>query len=213
MQVTAAYLRAGAMLRSGAFQSARRVLMELADELDRLAPEGAYTPQHAAVLGAIQLKLGVLEARDGDLAASEARLRDADAAAGFLRGQDTTHYELSFGPSNVRIHRVAALIDAGDTEQALARLREWGAEDGLEEWAPPFELAAERRSHHHIDVASARLAEGDRVGALRDLRTARQASPAHTRFHPTTRSTAGALARLDRHAQDSVTSFAQWAGI
>ncbi len=212
MQVTGAYLRAGAMIRSGTFQSARRVLEGLADEVVRLAPEECPTEAHNALLGAIYLKLAVLEARDRHPERSAEHLAAADGVTAFMHGRDTDHYEMSFGPSNVRIHQVAALIESGDTEQALARLREWGEEQGVAEWEVPGGIVAERASHHHIDVASARLAQGDRHGSLSSLRTARRLAPAHTRFHPTTRATSAALLRQERNPSDEVTGFAHWCG-
>jgi transcriptional regulator with XRE-family HTH domain len=212
MQVTAAYLKSGAMVRMGAFGSARRLLEGLEREIERLAPEEALTEAQVAVQGAVLLKLAILEARDGRPEWATQRLTEARTAAGMLRA-DTTHYEMSFGPTNVRIHEVAALIDMGDTAQALARLREWGAEQDRTEWELPAGIAAERASHHHIDVASARLAEGDRRGAFADLAVARGISPVHTRFHPTVRSTAAALVRLDRHQDDTIAGFARWTGV
>ncbi|QHC16852.1 helix-turn-helix domain-containing protein [Streptomyces sp. GF20] len=212
MQVTAAYLRAGAMLRMGALASARRILEGLEQEVERLAPEAAMSGAQMAVQGAILLKLAVLEARAQRPEAAWQRLAEARAAAGFLGG-DVDHYEMSFGPSNVRIHQVSMLIEHGDTEQALARLREWGTEQDAAEWELPADLAAERSSHHHIDVAVARLTEGDRDGALADLLAARASSPAHTRYHPTVRSTASTLVRLDRGQNDRLIQFARWVGI
>ncbi|MEV0277296.1 helix-turn-helix transcriptional regulator [Streptomyces sp. NPDC050610] len=212
MQVTAAYLKAGAMVRMGTYASARRVLEGLATEVEHLAPEQSMTAAQMAVQGAIYLKLAILEARDGHPHRARQRLGEARAAAELLRG-DTTHYEMSFGPTNVRIHEVAALIDSGDTEQALARLREWGSEQDRDEWELPSGIVAERASHHHIDVAAARLAEGDRAGAHHDLVTARRLSPNHARFHPTLRATAATLVRLDRGADDSIAGLARWAGM
>ncbi|MGQ4514205.1 helix-turn-helix domain-containing protein [Streptomyces sp. DW26H14] len=212
MQVTAAYLKAGAMVRMGSFSSARRVLENLEQEVERLAPEGSLSQAQLALQGAVLLKLAMVEARDGRPERATQRLAEARATAAWLPG-DTTHYEMSFGPTNVRIHEVAALIDTGDTEQALARLREWGAEQDRTEWEMPEGIAAERASHHHIDVAAARLAEGDRRGAFADLMTARSISPVHTRFHPTVRHTAAALVRIDRTASDSIAGFARWAGV
>jgi transcriptional regulator with XRE-family HTH domain len=136
MQVTAAYLKAGAMVRIGAFSSARRILEALEGEVTRLSPEGSLSEQSLAVQGAILLKLAILEARDGNPERAQQRLVEAAAAATFVGGRDTEHYEMSFGPTNIRIHEVAMLIDSGDAEQALARLREWGAEQHRTEWEP-----------------------------------------------------------------------------
>lgn len=213
MQVTAAYLKAGAMLRLGTYGSARRVLEGLELEIERLAPEQSLTEEHLALQGAVLLKLAILEARDGRGEAAEQRLVEAQERASLLRGSDTSYYEMSFGPTNVRIHQVAALIDAGDTSQALARLREWGAEQDRDEWELPEELPAERASHHHIDVAAAKLGEGDRVGAHAEHLKARAISPNHVRFHPTARTTAATLARLDQGNTDSIAGFARWVGV
>ncbi|MEV6471618.1 helix-turn-helix transcriptional regulator [Streptomyces sp. NPDC051657] len=212
MQVTAAYLRSGAMIRMGAYGSARRLLENLEQEVERLAPEASLSEAQLAVQGAVLLKLAILEARDGRPERVTQRLAEARAAASLL-GADTAHYEMSFGPTNVRIHEVAAMIDAGDTEQAIARLREWGAEQDRTEWELPRGIAKERASHHHIDVAAARLAEGDRQGAFADLSVARGISPVHTRYHPTTRHTAAALVRLDRRSDDSIAGLARWTGV
>ncbi|MFF4403562.1 helix-turn-helix domain-containing protein [Streptomyces sp. NPDC001404] len=212
MQVTAAYLKAGAMIRMGTYASARRVLESLLDEIENLAPERSLPDTYMAVQGAVLLKLAILEARDGNRERADERITEARLQARLLRA-DTDHYEMSFGPTNVRIHEVAALIDAGDTQQALARLREWGAEEDRDEWEVPDGIAAERASHHHIDVAAARLVEGDRAGAHRELLTARRISPAHARYHPTLRSTAATLVRLDRGQDDSIAGLARWAGM
>jgi transcriptional regulator with XRE-family HTH domain len=211
MQVTGAYLRAGAMLRMGTYASARRVLEALVDEVERLAPEASMSDEQIAMQGAILLKLAILEARDGRPEHAGERLAEARTAAEWLRA-DTSYYEMSFGPSNVRIHEVAALIDQGDTEQALARLREWGAEQDRDEWEVPVEIVAERASHHHIDVAAARLAEGNRNGSHQDLLQARQIAPNHSRFHPGYRATAATLARLDRGMDESIAENARWCG-
>lgn len=212
MQVTGAYLKAGAMVRMGAYGSARRVLESLVDEVERLAPEASLSDEQVAVQGALLLKLAILEARDGHPDRAAQRLAEAGAAAGLLR-RDTDHYEMSFGPTNVRIHQVAALIDQGDTEQALARLREWGAEQDRTEWELPAGIAAERASHHHIDVAAARLAEGDRQGAHADLLRAREISPNHSRWHPTLREVASTLVRMDRGQDETIAGLARWSGM
>ncbi|MFJ3282434.1 helix-turn-helix domain-containing protein [Streptomyces halstedii] len=212
MQVLGAFLRAGAMIRAGALGSARRTLEALEQEIERLAPEASLSDQQIAFQGAVLLKLAIVEARDQRPEAAAQRLDEARAAAGLL-GLDSPHYDMNFGPTNVRIYQIAALIDVGDTGQALGRLREWGAEQGRTEWEIPAGIAAERASHHHIDVAAARLAEGDRHGAFADLTVARGISPVHTRFHPTTRHTAAALVRLDRQQDDSIAGLARWAGV
>lgn len=212
MKFTAGYLVAGAMLRQGAYSSARRKLQALRQELERLQPERSFTDDALAVDGALLLKLAVLEARENNPDRADDYLREAEVVARMAGNRDSLAYEMSFGPTNIRIHEVHAMIDMGDTEQALARLAEWSDAPG-EEWAPPASTVGERSSHHFIDVASAKLAAGDRAGAFGDLRRARKVAPNHTRFHPSARETVAALLRMDAHPSNELSTFGSWAGV
>ncbi|MGI5339716.1 helix-turn-helix domain-containing protein [Streptomyces sp. CA-181903] len=210
-RITAGYLVAGAMLRQGAHAPARRKLLALREELKRLVSDVPAADAHA-VDGALLLKLAVLEARENDPERAEARLRDAEEVARAAGGRDLPAYELSFGPTNIRIHRLHTVIGTGDTERALAWLAEWAPVPGGE-WAPPATTAGERSSHHYIDVASAKLAAGDRTGAFSCLRQARRIAPNHTRFHPSVRETTAALLRMDASPSNELVSFGSWAGL
>lgn len=212
MQFTAGYLVAGAMLRQGAYSSARRKLVALRSELERLQPERSFSDDALAVDGALLLKLAVLEARENNPDRADSFLREAEQVAGMAGNRDSLAYEMSFGPTNIRIHEVHTLIDMGDTEQALARLTEWSPVSGGE-WAPPSTTVGERSSHHFIDVASAKLAIGDRAGAFGDLKQARKVAPNHTRFHPSVRETTAALLRMDAHPSNELSTFGSWTGI
>ncbi|MFI5808577.1 helix-turn-helix domain-containing protein [Streptomyces sp. NPDC051561] len=212
MQFTAGYLVVGAMLRQGAYISARRKLLALRAELERLQPERSYTDDALAVDGALLLKLAVLESRENNPDGVDEYLREAESVARLAGNRDSLAYEMSFGPTNIRIHEVHTLIDVGDAGQALARLAQWSTAPG-QEWAPPASTVGERSSHHFIDVASAKLAVGDRAGAFTDLRRARKAAPNHTRFHPSVRETSAALLRMDTHPSNELASFGRWAGV
>lgn len=211
MQFTAGYLIASAMLRQGAFGSARRKLLALREELERLQPERSYSEDALAVDGALVLKLAVVASRENKPEVAREYLREAEEIARWAGNRDSLAYEMSFGPTNIKIHDVHALIDMGDAEQALARLTEWAPTGG--EWAPPASTVGERSSHHHIDVASAKLAVGDRAGAFADLQRARKIAPNHTRFHPSVRETTGALLRIETHPSNELSSFGSWAGV
>jgi transcriptional regulator with XRE-family HTH domain len=211
MQFTAGYLVAGAMLRQGALSSARRKLLALREELERLQPEGSYSQDALAVDGALVLKLAVVASRENKPEAAREYLREAEQIARWAGNRDSLAYETSFGPTNIKIHDIHAMIDMGDAEQALARLTEWAPAGG--EWAPPASTVGERSSHHHIDVASAKLAVGDRAGAFADLQRARKIAPNHTRFHPSVRETTSALLRIETHPSNELSSFGSWAGV
>lgn len=212
MNFTAGYLVAGAMLRQGAYSSARRRLQGLRQELERLQPERSFTNDALAVDGALVLKLAVLEARENNPDRAGDYLREAQSVAAVAGNRDSLAYEMSFGPTNIRIHEVHAMIDTGDTEQALARLTEWSDAPG-KEWMPPVATVGERSSHHYIDVASAKLAMADKAGAFADLRRARKVAPNHTRFHPSARETTAALLRMGTHPSHELSAFGSWAGV
>ncbi|MGJ5898348.1 helix-turn-helix domain-containing protein [Streptomyces niveiscabiei] len=212
MQFTAGYLVTGAMLRQGAYTTARRKLLQLRGELERLQPERSYSDDALAIDGALLLKLAVLEARENNADRADAYLREAEQVAALAGNRDSLAYEMSFGPTNIRIHEVHAMIDMGDTEQALARLAEWSPASGSE-WVPPVTTVGERSSHHFIDVASAKLAVGDRAGSFTDLKRARKVAPNHTRFHPSVRETTAALLRVESHPSNELSAFASWTGL
>ncbi|MFI7336991.1 helix-turn-helix domain-containing protein [Streptomyces sp. NPDC050085] len=211
MQFTSGYLVAGAMLRQGAYSSARRKLLSLREELERIQPERSFTNDALAVDGALLLKLAVLEARENDPEGAISHLTEAEDVARMAGNRDSLAYEMSFGPTNIRIHQIHTLIDMGDTEQALALLSEWSPASGRE-WSPPATTVGERSSHHFIDVASAKLGAGDRAGAFEDLKRARKVAPNHTRFHPSVRETVSALLRMDAYPSNELSAFGSWAG-
>jgi transcriptional regulator with XRE-family HTH domain len=212
MQVTAGYLRAGALLRAGAYGPSRRLLKSLMTTVERSVPEGCWNEQQHAVFGPLQLKFAMIEARDGGESDVRHWLDEARGTAQAMSNRDSLAYETSFGPTNIRIHEIAALLDIGDTEQAVARVGEWGEEQRRELWAPPPETVAERSSHHYIDFAAAQLSEGDRRGAFASLQEARRIAPQHTRFRPQARETVATLIRIERDAPETLAGMARWMG-
>jgi transcriptional regulator with XRE-family HTH domain len=210
LKITASYLVVGAMIRSGAFDSARRLLLDLRAQLERDAPEHAYTADHLAVDGALVLKLAVVESRANNAQAALDYLEEARDISRMAGGLESPAYDLSFGPTNINIHHFHILSDLTETGEALARLGEWG--DG-EEWAPPSSTFGERASHHYIDLGAAKLVQGDRAGAFAALEEARHVSATHTRFHPQVRETTEGLLRAERHPSHDLARFGSWVGL
>ncbi|EME98522.1 helix-turn-helix domain-containing protein [Streptomyces mobaraensis NBRC 13819 = DSM 40847] len=211
LPITAGYLVAGAMLRHGAYAPARRQLRALRAELAGMRP-AATQDDVLAVHGAVLLKLAVLEARENAPERARDRLREAEDVARAARNRDSLAYEMSFGPTNIRIHELHTALVTGDTERALALPARWSPVPGGE-WTPPAGTAGERSSHHFIDLASARLAAGDRTGAFAALKRARKLAPNHTRFHPSVRETSAALLRMDASPPNELVRFGSWAGV
>ncbi|MFD7921369.1 helix-turn-helix domain-containing protein [Streptomyces sp. NPDC059740] len=213
LETTAGYLLAGAMLREGAHEAAHRRLTALRTALRRTRPERtAPTAEEAAVDGALLLKLAAVETRRNALLPARAHLREAAEISRRAGDRDSQAYETFFGPTNIRIHQVHVLVGTGEPERALAALRQWG-DDGQEEWSPPTGTPGERAARHHLEVATARLATGDRTGAFAELGQARRIAPNLVRYHRHAQETAAALIRLDRHPANELTAFGQWAGI
>lgn len=212
MRVTAGYLRAGAMLRAGAYGPGRRILRQLMRSVENWVSEGCWTEQQLAVYGALQLKLAMVDAREGREADARETLAEARETAAAMQNRDSLAYETSFGPTNIRIHEIAAQLDLGDTEHAVALAREWGREQGRDLWEPPAGTVGERSSHHWIDFATAQLTEGDRYGAFESLQRARRIAPQHTRFRPQARETMATLIRLERDVPETMAGMARWMG-
>jgi transcriptional regulator with XRE-family HTH domain len=211
LEVMAEHLRLGALLRSGAYGQASRLIAQMEARLARIAG-GRWDDTSRAALGAVRLKEVMVRARLGDVEGAMRMVEDAEEIAAASGGRDGVYYESTFGPTNIRIHEVAALVDIGDTAAAVRRVREWGREQGRELWTPPRGTAPERSSHHHIDFAQAQLAEGDRAGAFVSLQEARRIAPQHTRFRPQARETVATLIRLERDAPETLAGLARWMG-
>ncbi|MGC0422671.1 helix-turn-helix domain-containing protein [Embleya sp. AB8] len=203
MVATARYLIAGAMLREGAITKGVQLLHGVERDLIALSTRRPRTAADTAVHGAVLLKLAILVARGHGSRDPEPYLAEADRLARAM-GRDEVHYETTFGPAQVGIHRTAALIELDLQDEAVTL---------GESLVLPADLAPERSSHHHIDLASAQLATGNRAGALASLQTARHLAPQHTRHHPRVRETAGTLLRLERGNTESVAAMARWSGV
>lgn len=206
MVIIGDYLLLGAQLRHGAWVPARKLVVSLESRVARLV-DGRWDDTSRGLLGSIVLKRAAADAKQGNYEAAVRGIEEAEEIAEASRGANGIYYETSFGPGNIGIHEVHIFKELGDPASAIRRADELGILDRL-----PEELPGERQSHHHIDLAEARLATGDRSGALASLMRAREIAPNHTRTHPTVRHTAEVLVRLDRNGDDTVAGFAHWTG-
>ncbi|TYB58039.1 helix-turn-helix transcriptional regulator [Nonomuraea sp. PA05] len=143
-----------------------------------------------AVTGSMHLRSAILSARMHPRSSEAWEHLDLAREYAARIGRDTIHYGLSFGPSNVRIHEIAAAIELEDPDEALRR---------NEGFAPPRTLSPERSSHHYIDLARVQLMAGKADRALTSLKNADRISPQHTAYHPMARETVRGL--LGAHAR------------
>jgi hypothetical protein len=102
--------------------------------------------------------------------------RDGAAVATHM-SDHANHYHLSFGPTNVGLHHVAALVSLGDGALAVA------AAGGVDE-AGTRALRRERRATYLIDVARGYNQWGKRDEALEKLLEAEAVAPREVNCRP-----------------------------
>jgi transcriptional regulator with XRE-family HTH domain len=194
------WLRCCSFLTSGAYPEANALLTWARDDLEPLLSQAGS--RIWSVYGSLHLKQAIVAARSNEADTAWEHITYAQRAA--RAAGDNNHYQLAFGPTNVRIHEVAVAVELGDGGEAIRR---------AEGFQMPAGMSAERSSHHYIDLARAYLWQGDRSQALECLQLARKLAPQQTRYHPMVRDTLQALARTERRSTRTLRGFAAWVGL
>jgi transcriptional regulator with XRE-family HTH domain len=138
-----------------------------------------------SVLGMLYLKAAMAQAKAGegdDVRAARAvpgLLDEAGHHADRL-GYDGNHMWTAFGPTNVRVHRVAALVQLSDGAAAVAAAQEIPQQDC-------DALPRERRAHHRADLARGLTQAGRRAEAVDTLLDAERHAPEEVRCRPRSR--------------------------
>jgi transcriptional regulator with XRE-family HTH domain len=204
MMALAGWARTTSMLTVGAYDIGQELLTRVQDGL---RPQGRQETSVLGVAGPLHLRVAMLAARSGDGSTAHDHLTEAKHISDHLGGVDGDggYYQLSFGPSNVAIHEVAASVELGDGGAAVARAANVRLADTPE--VPRIRLG-----QHLVDLSRAQLWVGDRDGALHSLRTARQLAPQQTRHHPTTREVVRMLLRAHQRSNEPLARFAGWVG-
>jgi transcriptional regulator with XRE-family HTH domain len=163
----ASYRVALSLLALGRARPALEVNVNVANRLAPGSGGNPTTPERLSVYGMLLLQGAMSAARIGDSATVRDLLNGAEDAARAL-GADGNHYWTSFGPTNVRLHRVAAMVELGEGRAAVES-HETMDRIGF------YGLLPERRAHHFLDIArgyaqvgaveraSEMLLEGDRL--------------------------------------------------
>ncbi|GAA1687400.1 helix-turn-helix domain-containing protein [Streptomyces yatensis] len=155
-----------------------------------------------AVRGALHLKGSILASRQGDKDGSDAWLEEARGMA--QETGETRVYELTFGPTNVELHAVAAAADQDKHGLALKR----AAKVEIPQDYPPG-----RAGHFYIDLARAQVWTARHDEAFESLLKARETAPQMTRHHPQVHETAAALRRARARVPDPLREFSLWCGV
>ena len=134
-----------------------------------------------SVYGHILLQAAMAAASGGDATGVRDMIRAAKGVARHVPDH-ANHYKLSFGPVNVGLHHVAALVTLGEgglAVEACASIDETGIRA----------LRRERRATYLIDVARGYSQSGRRGEALEKLLEAEALAPREVNCRPIARST------------------------
>ncbi|GAB3010928.1 hypothetical protein GCM10023080_091930 [Streptomyces pseudoechinosporeus] len=157
-----------------------------------------------AARGALHMRAAVVAGRAGDADAADIHLDEARRLGDQV--PEDEYQGTAFGPDSVRIHEVSVAVSLGGDHVARAL-------SVAEEWAPPEDLPAERRSGFWIELARAQLWAGFRDDSYESLKVARLIAPQHTREHRWAQETTATLRRLKRADAADLTNFAEWMGV
>ncbi|WP_218021089.1 helix-turn-helix domain-containing protein [Nocardia mikamii] len=163
-----AYVRTELFFNNMDLATGRKLLERAADQID---PSQSF--RAAATYGSLHMRAAVVASCEFRADTAHDHLAEATRAARMV--PESTYLGTAFGRSSVRIHQVSLGVELGDIGGALRT---------AQNWTPPDDIPAERRSHFHIDLARARMQAGDRDGAMQSIHTAHSIAPQHTNCHP-----------------------------
>lgn len=193
------YMRALVYFREGEYRIGQRLIASG----HGIVGQSEETREALAVAGQLHLGASVICARAGDEAAVKRHIGEAADIAKRTHDASDVHW-LSFGPANVRLHRMSAAVEMGQYDDALKQSRRMRL---------PASLATSRRAHFLIDTARTEMETGHTDRALDHLVEARKVAPEQTRYHPGARETVRGLVHLARRTPDSLNNMAAWVGL
>lgn len=193
---------ANALMSIGRAQAAFDINVSYAMRLESTA----RSVENISVYGHILLQAAMAAASQGDAGGVRDMVREAKLAARNVPDR-ANHYRLSFGPTNVELHHVAALVSLGEGGLAVevaanideVRIRA---------------LRRERRATYLIDVARGYSQWGKRDEALTKLLEAEALAPREVNCRPVARGTIQNLMERSRgNPPDALRSLAERSGV
>jgi transcriptional regulator with XRE-family HTH domain len=136
-------------------------------------------PAHLSIYGHVMLQGAMAAAAAQDQATAQELFGEARTMAGLL-GQDRNDYWTAFGPTNVVIHEVCALVEAGEPGRAV---------ETAGQLAPEVlaGLPKERHASHLVTLARAYSHAGRREEAVSAVLEADERAPKEVRCRPLAR--------------------------
>ncbi|MFI1255847.1 helix-turn-helix domain-containing protein [Streptomyces netropsis] len=193
------YLRGVAYLRAGDCRTGERLVRLGMSALDQAEVGRARD----VATGQLHLGSAVLAGRGRDESRADAHLDEAQRIAERTGPAEEVHW-LSFGPTNVGVHRVSVLAELGKYPEAVRTAQETAIPEG---WTPS------RLAHHYTEVAQAMMWTGNTDAAFKNLQKARKLAPQQTRYHPTVRETYAGLESAKRRMPDTFSNYGAWLGM
>ncbi|MFE3858450.1 helix-turn-helix domain-containing protein [Streptomyces griseorubiginosus] len=190
------YLRALAYLRASDYRTGKRLIGLGMSTLEQ-ADSGR---ERDVVTGQLHLGAAVLAGRDKDRHTADEHLAEAGRIADRTGPAERVHW-LSFGPTNVGVHRVSVLAELDLYAEAV---------DKAKAMTLPGDWPPSRMAHHYAEVARAQMWTGRTDAAFRNLLEARKLAPQQTRYHPTVRETYVGLESAKRRMPDSFINYGSW---
>jgi transcriptional regulator with XRE-family HTH domain len=171
----------------------------------RLEPTRS-TESEMSVYGHMVLQAAMAAASNGEAGSVRDLIREAEEVARQIPDQ-SNHHHLSFGPTNVAVHHVAAQVSLGEGGLAIE------AASAMDENGVRL-LRRERRANHLVDVARGYSQWGTREKALERLLEAEALAPREVNCRPLARNTIEDLIRRSRGKPTSaLQSLAERAGV
>jgi transcriptional regulator with XRE-family HTH domain len=191
--------RAHEHLRAGQYRHGQTLLTRA----ERTAQQAPDSTDRTALVGQVHLAASIHAARSGDDTGTEDHVAAAADAARRV-GEAPQVFWLSFGATNVGLHRIASLIERDRHDAATSAARQLRLPTN---WHPT------RIAHHAMDLSRSHVVLGQHDQALAHLEQARQLAPQVTRYHPTTRQAVEHLLAARRRIPPSLARYARWVGL
>lgn len=193
------YMRALVYFREGEYAIGRRLI----GSGHGILGQAGSTREALAVAGQLHLGASVLAARAYDETGVDTHIAEARLLARRTGDASEVHH-LSFGPTNVAMHRMSASVEMRQYDEALKQAKAIRL---------PASVATSRRAHFLIDRARSEMELGRTEAALGSLVAARRAAPEQTRYHPGARETIRGLVHASRRTPEALGGMASWIGM
>ncbi|MFK4100165.1 helix-turn-helix domain-containing protein [Streptomyces sp. NPDC019531] len=163
LEVVASLFRmAHAFMRQQHMEQAEQAASSAVAVLDPRVAAPTCPPEELSLVGAMNLVLAVINAREGNRARTHEHIERAREIAARL-GEDRNDFDTEFGPTNVEIHAMSTAVELGDAGLALEVAQRVDASGLSPERQARFllDVARAHAQRRHVGEATAALLEAE----------------------------------------------------